>query len=70
VFKNHGLPDDIVSDRGTQFVLKFTQQLLKLLDVTGNRSTAYHPQSDGQTERTNQTLKQYLRTYCGFHQDD
>ena len=70
VFKNHGLPDDIVSDRGTQFVSKFTRRLLELLEVTGNRSTAYHPQSDGQTERTNQTLEQYLRTYCGFHQDD
>ena len=70
VFKNHGLPDDIVSDRGTQFVSKFTRRLLELLEVTGNRSTAYHPQSDRQTERTNQTLEQYLRTYCGFHQDD
>ena len=70
VFRSHGLPDDIVSDRGTQFVSKFTRRLLELLEVTGNRSTAYHPQSDGQTERTNQTLEQYLRTYCGFHQDD
>jgi len=70
VFKNHSLPDDIVSDRSTQFVSKFTQRLLELLNVIENRSTAYHPQSDGQTERTNQTLKQYLRTYCGFHQND
>jgi len=70
VFKNHRLPDDIVSDRGTQFVSKFTRQLLELLEVKGNRSTAYHPESDGQTERTNQTLEQYLRIYCDFHQDD
>ena len=66
VFKNHGLPDDIVSDRGTQFVSKFTRQLLELLEVKGNRSTAYHPESDGQMERMNQ----YLRIYCDFHQDD
>jgi hypothetical protein len=70
VFKNHGLPRDIVSDRGTQFVSKFTRRLLELLDVKGNRSTVYHPESDGQTERVNQTLEQYLRIYCDFHQDD
>jgi transposase InsO family protein len=70
VFKNHGLPKDIVFDRGTQFVSKFTRRLLELLDVKGNRSTAYHPESDGQIERVNQTLKQYLRIYCDFHQDD
>jgi len=70
VFKNHGLPRDTVSDRGTQFVSKFTRRLLELLEVKGNRSTAYHPESDGQTERVNQTLEQYLRIYCDFHQDD
>ena len=70
VWKHHGLPTDIVSDRGSQFVAKFTQHLLARLDIQGNRSTAYHPQSDGQTERVNQTLEQYLRVYCGYHQDD
>ena len=70
VFKNHGLPNDVVSDRGTQFVCKFSRRLLELLDIQGNRSTAYHPESDGQTERVNQTLEQYLRIYCDFHQDD
>src|SRR5579862_2246412 len=70
MFKNHSLPNDIVSNRSTQFVSKFTRRLLKLLDVTGNRSTTYHPQSDGQTERMNQTLEQYLQTYCRFHQYD
>jgi hypothetical protein len=70
IFRIHGLPDDIVSDRGTQFVSKFSRRLLELLDVKGNRSTAYHPESDGQTERVNQTLEQYLRIYCDFHQDD
>ena len=70
VFKHHGLPEDIVSDRGPQFVSKFTQSLLAALDIKGNRSTAYHPQSDGQTERVNQTLEQYLRIFCGYQQDD
>ena len=70
VFKNHGLPVDIISDRGSQFISHFTRRLLELCEVTGNRSTAYHPQSDGQTERVNQTLEQYLRIYCDYQQDD
>lgn len=70
VFKNHGLPKDIVSDRGSQFISKFTRTLLALCDIRGNRSTAFHPESDGQTERVNQTLEQYLRIYCDYHQDD
>jgi transposase InsO family protein len=70
VFKHHGLPKDIVSDRGPQFTAKFTKALLEACAIKGNRSTAYHPQSDGQTERVNQTLEQYLRTYCNYHQDD
>jgi transposase InsO family protein len=53
IWKHHGLPANIVSDRGTQFVAKFTQHLLERLDIQGNRSTAYHPQSDGQTEQVN-----------------
>src|SRR2546423_1271989 len=39
-------------------------------EIKGNRSTAYHPESDGQTERVNQTLEQYIRIYCDYHQDD
>ena len=70
VWKLHGLPEDIVSDRGSQFVSHFTRCLLQKLDVRGNRSTAYHPQSDGQTEQVNQTLEQYLRIYCDYQQDD
>ena len=70
VFKHHGLPADIVSDRGPQFVSRFTRALLESCDIKGNRSTAFHPESDGQTERVNQTLEQYLRIYCDYHQDD
>ena len=67
VSKNHGLPSDVVSDRGTQFVSKFSRRLLELLEIQGNRGTVYHPESDGQTERVNLTLEQYLRIYCEFH---
>jgi transposase InsO family protein len=70
VFKNHGLPRDIVSDRGPQFVSQFTRHLLEKLEIQGNRSTSHHPQSDGQTERVNQTLEQYLRVYCDYQQND
>jgi hypothetical protein len=68
VFQLHGLPGDIVSDRGAQFTSKFTRRLLELLDIRGNKSTSHHPQSDGQTERVNQTLEQYLRIYCDYQQ--
>ncbi len=70
VFRLHGLPQDIVSDRGQHFTSHFTCRLLELCEIKGNRSTAFHPQSDGQTERTNQTLEQYLRIYCDYQQDD
>jgi hypothetical protein len=70
VWKHHSMPADIVLDRGPQFVAKFTQQLLERLGIQGNRSTAFHRQSDGQTERVNQMLEQYLWIYCDYHQDD
>jgi hypothetical protein len=66
----HGLPDDIVSDRGVTFTAQFTQAYMKALDVKQNLSTAFHPQTDGQTERTNATLEQYLRCFINYQQDD
>jgi hypothetical protein len=70
VFKHHGLPTDIVSDRGTQFTSRLMSALLDLCDVKSNKSTAFHPQSDGQTERVNQVLEQYLRIFCDYQQDN
>ena len=70
VFKAHGLPADIVSDRGSQFTSCFTRRLLELCQVKGNRSMTYHPQSDGHTERVNQVVEQYLRIYCDYHQEN
>jgi hypothetical protein len=57
----HGVPKKIMSDRGTQFTSHFWQQLHEALDTHLNFSSAYHPQTDGQTERTNQILEDMLR---------
>ena len=46
------------------------KDLYKLLNIEGNFSTAHHPQTDGQTERTNQEIEQYLRIYVNHHQND
>ena len=61
IVRLHGLPTALVSDRGPQFTAKFWRNLCKLLDVDVRLSSAYHPQTDGQTERLNQTLEQSLR---------
>jgi transposase InsO family protein len=63
VWSKHGLPQKIISDRGPQFVNQFTKDLYQLTGIEINPSTAYHPQTDGQTERMNQEIKQYLRLF-------
>ncbi|GLB35256.1 putative retrotransposable element tf2 155 kda protein type 1-like [Lyophyllum shimeji] len=70
VWKLHGLSDAFISDRGPQFVAEFTRELYRLLGIKLSTSTAYHPQSDGQTERVNQELAQYLRVFCNEWQDN
>jgi transposase InsO family protein len=57
----HGVPKKIVSDRGTQFTSKFWEKLHESMDTKLNFSSAYHPQTDGQTERVNQILEDMLR---------
>jgi IS30 family transposase len=57
----HGVPKKIVSDRGSQFTSKFWEKLHESMDTKLNFSSAYHPQTDGQTERTNQILEDMLR---------
>ena len=70
VYALHGAPDHIVSDRGTQFVSEFWKQLSKRLNVSLKHSSAFHPQTDGQTERINAMIEQFLRAFTNFAQDD
>src|ERR1700709_2542956 len=64
VFMRFGLYDKLISDRGPQFASKCAKELGRLLDYEVALSVAYHPQTDGQTERLNQELETYLRIYC------
>ena len=70
VIKYHGLPSTIISDRGPVFRSQFWSNLLKFIKIKANLSTAFHPESDGQTERVNQTLEQYLRAFVNYKQDN
>jgi transposase InsO family protein len=66
IIRLHGVPRTIISDRGAQFVARFWEQLQSSLGTKLIRSSAYHPQTDGQTERVNQILEDMLRA-CIIH---
>jgi hypothetical protein len=66
VIRLHGCPESVVSDRGSIFTSKFEKAFLKGIQCTPAFSSAYHPQSDGQTERANQVLEQVLRSYASL----
>ena len=70
VWKLHGLPKCVVSNRGPQFVASFTKELYRLLGVQLSSSIAWYSQTDGQTERVNQELNQFLRLFVNEQQDD
>jgi hypothetical protein len=63
IWKLHGLPHPTLSNHGTQFIAEFMCELYRLLGISISVSTAYHPQSDGQTECMNQELEQYIRLF-------
>ena len=66
----HGLPNNIVSDRGSKFTSHLWRYLTTTLGISLQLSTSYHPQTDGQTERVNQVVEQYLRIFTSYKQDD
>ena len=70
VWKLHGLPESVVSDRGPQFAAELTKELNRMLGIKIKLSMAFHPQTDGQTERMNQELEQYLRFFIENRQKD
>ena len=66
----HGAPQELVSDRDPRFTSVFWTEVCKLLQIKRSMSTAYHPQSDGQTERMNRVLEDMLRHYFSPTQTD
>ena len=70
IYCSHGLPLEIISDRDTKFTSDFWKELMRLLNVKQGMSTSYHPRTDGQTERTNRTLEEVLRSFISPDQSD
>jgi len=69
VWKLHGLPKSIISDRGPQFAAGLIRELNEMLGIKSKLSMAFHPQTDEQTERINQELEQYLRMFIDHRQE-
>jgi len=70
IWKLHGVPRIILSNQGPQFMSKFIEEFTKVLGTKRKLSTAYHLQTDGQTERINQEIGMFLRHYMNYQQDD
>jgi transposase InsO family protein len=70
VVRHHGHPAEIISDRGPQFASILWKELCRLTGCKAKLGSAYHPQTDGQSERTNRVLEEMLRAYVGPLQDD
>ena len=69
VWKLHGLPESIISDRGPQFAAGLMRELNRILGIESKLSTVFHPQTNRQTERVNQELEQYLRMFIDHRQE-
>ena len=69
VWKLHGLPESIISDRGPQFAAGLMRELNRMLGIRSKLSMAFHSQTNGQMERVNQELEQYLRMFIDHRQE-
>jgi len=70
VIWKRGVPDNIVTDRGKEFTSRFWKWVCSHLSINHRLSTAFHPQTNGQTEWRNQTMEEYLRAFCNYEQDN
>ena len=70
VIRHHGLPDSIITDRGSLFTSKFWSLLCYFLDIKRKLSIAFHPQTNGQTKRQNSTMEADLQAFVNFEQND
>ena len=70
IVRLHGIPRDVITDRGSLFTSDLWKKTTEKLGIERRLSTAFHPQTDGQTERTNGILDQYLRVYVNYQQDN
>jgi len=70
IVRLHRLPHDIITDRGTLFTSDLWKETTGKLGIERRLSTAFHPQTDGQTERINAVLEQYIRAYSNYQQED
>jgi transposase InsO family protein len=70
VIRLHGVPSNVISDRDPRFTSAFWRELWKQMGTQLRMSTAYHPQTDGQTERTNRVLEDMLRAFVNTHRTD
>jgi len=69
IWKLHRLPESIILDRGVQFIAEMMRELNNLLGIQMKLSMAYYSQTDGQIERINQELEQYLRVFIDHRQE-
>jgi transposase InsO family protein len=70
IVTDHRTPESIISNRDKLFTSKFWKSLIDQMGIKRKLSTAYHPQTDGQTERANQVIEQYLRCYVNYQQNN
>jgi len=70
IVARHGIPEQLVTDRDKLFTSQFWRSFTDQLGIQHRLSTSFHPQTDGQTERMNQSLEQYLRCYLNYEQDN